>query len=315
MLLSEYLSEWLDSKALTLERSTYEAYMIYINRHMIPYFEEKKIELEKLKAKQVLEYCQYLQRYGRADGKGGLSNVSVKKHLCVLKQALNDAVIYEYIDHNPALPVKLPRVAALTNDIYFLTLEEAQKVINAFDGHNLKPVVVLALYYGLRRSEVLGLRWSAVDFERDTITINHTVVKNLTIIEKDRTKTETSRRTFELLPECREMLKALKASQNASKSKNKDGYIFCWEDGRLFRPDYVTRGFQRVLKSHGLPHMRFHDLRHSTASILFEKGWSLEDVKNWLGHSDIETTSNIYLHYGRSRKIMLANDMKNMFKI
>ena len=88
-----------------------------------------------------------------------------------------------------------------------------------------------------------------------------------------------------------------------------------WDDGRLFRPDYVTRGFQRALRSHGLPSMRFHDLRHSTASILFDKGWQLEDVKNWLGHADIETTSNIYLHYGRCRKIMLAEGMKDMLKI
>ena len=312
MYLSEYLAEWLNSKCLMLERSTYEAYTVYINRHMIPYFQKRKIELEKLKAKQVLEYCQHLQRCGRIDGKGGLGKASVKKHLCVLKQALNDAVLYEYIDHNPALPVKLPKVSAITTSVKFLTLAQAQEVINAFEGHNLKPVVVLALYYGLRRSEVLGLKWSAVDFTNNTITINHTVVKNLTIVSKDQTKTETSRRTFQLLPECREMLNALKTSQN---KRNKDGYIFCWEDGRLFRPDYVTRGFQRVLRSHGLPVMRFHDLRHSTASILFEKGWQLEDVKNWLGHSDIETTSNIYLHYGRCRKIMLAEGMEDMFKI
>ena len=312
MLLSQYLEDWLTSKCLTLERSTYEAYTVYIYRHMIPYFEQRKIELEKLKPKEVLAYCQHLQTNGRIDGKGGLGKASVKKHLCVLKQALNEAVLYECIDHNPALPVKLPRVATITKEANFLTLAQAQEVINAFEGHNLKPVVVLALYYGLRRSEVLGLKWSAVDFVNNTITINHTVVKNLTIVSKDQTKTETSRRTFQLLPECREMLNALKTSQN---KRNKDGYIFCWEDGRLFRPDYVTRGFQRVLRSHGLPVMRFHDLRHSTASILFEKGWQLEDVKNWLGHSDIETTSNIYLHYGRCRKIMLAEGMEDMFKI
>ncbi|MBE6665842.1 MAG: site-specific integrase [Ruminococcaceae bacterium] len=312
MLLSEYLSEWLDSKCLTLERSTYEAYTVYIHKHMIPYFEPKKIELEELKPKQVLSYCQHLQKNGRTDGKGGLGRASVKKHLCVLKQALNEAVLLEYIDRNPALPIKLPRVEHITQDVKFLTLTEAQDVINAFHGHKLKPVVVLALYYGLRRSEVLGLKWSAVDFKNNTLTVQHTVVKNLSIIEKDRTKTESSRRTFQLLPKCKEMLSELRAFQ---KNQNPNGYIFCWEDGRLFRPDYITRAFKRVLRLHGLPDMRFHDLRHNTASILFEQGWQLEDVKNWLGHSDIETTSNIYLHYGRSRKIMLADEMKNLFQI
>lgn len=312
MLFSEYLCEWLDGKSLTLERSTYEAYTVYVNKHMIPYFEARKTALETLKARDVLSYCQYLQKHGRVDGKGGLGKASVKKHLCVIKQALNDAVVLEYIPHNPASAVKLPRVSSVAQNVRFLTLAEAQEVINALEGHNLKPVVVLALYYGLRRSEVLGLKWSAVDFVRNTLTINHTVVKNLTTVGKDHTKTETSNRTFQLLPECKEMLSAMKASRNV---QNEHEYIFTWEDGRLFRPDYVTRGFQRALRAHGLPSMRFHDLRHSTASILFDKGWQLEDVKNWLGHADIETTSNIYLHYGRSRKIMLAEGMKDMLKI
>lgn len=312
MLLSEYLSEWLVGKSLTLERSTYEAYTVYINKHMIPYFAAENKVLETLKAKDVLLYCQHLQKHGRVDGKGGLGKASVKKHLCVIKQALNDAVVLEYIPHNPASAVKLPRVSSVAKNVRFLTLTEAQEVINALEGHNLKPVVVLALYYGLRRSEVLGLKWSAVDFDRNTLTINHTVVKNLTTVGKDHTKTETSNRTFQLLPECKEMLSAMKASRNV---QNEHEYIFTWEDGRLFRPDYVTRGFQRALRAHGLPSMRFHDLRHSTASILFDKGWQLEDVKNWLGHADIETTSNIYLHYGRCRKIMLAEGMKDMLKI
>lgn len=167
--------------------------------------------------------------------------------------------------------------------------------------------MVLALYYGLRRSEVLGIKWSAVDFDRNTLTICHTVVKNTSIVCKDSTKTEASRAVFQLLPEVREMLLDLK-----SKAPEDSEYICVWEDGRLMRPDYVTRGFQRVLKRNGLPKMRFHDLRHSTASILFDRGWSLEDVKNWLRHTDIETTSNIYLHYGRGRKILIAHDLSGV---
>ena len=79
------------------------------------------------------------------------------------------------------------------------------------------------------------------------------------------------------------------------------------------RPDTLTRTFQKVLRNNGLPHMRFHDLRHSTASILFDRGWSLEDVKQWLGHADIETTSNIYLHYRRSRLVLVGDDLTDVF--
>lgn len=196
------------------------------------------------------------------------------------------------------------RKSTLTERTVLLTAEEAQRVIQAFEGHNLYPVVVLTLYYVLRRSEVLGIKWSAIDFQRNALTICHTVVKNTSIVCKDSTKTEASRAVFELLPEVREMLLDLK-----EKAPQDSEYICVWNDGRLMRPDYVTRGFQRVLKRNKLPKMRFHDLRHSTASILFDRGWSLEDVKNWLRHTDIETTSNIYLHYGRGRKILISHDL------
>ena len=94
---------------------------------------------------------------------------------------------------------------------------------------------------------------------------------------------------------------------------NKSEYIFTQPDGRLYRPDCVTRSFQRALKRHNLPEMRFHDLRHSTASILFDKGWDLESVKAWLRHADIETTSNIYLHISKGRKHLLYKDMTGTF--
>ena len=90
-------------------------------------------------------------------------------------------------------------------------------------------------------------------------------------------------------------------------------YIFTHPDGSLYRPDCATRSFQGALKRHNLPEMRFHDLRHSTASILFDKGWDLEAVKSWLRHADIETTSNIYLHVSKNREHILATDMQGTF--
>ena len=312
MKVSEYLTEWLEAQELCIQRSTYESLTVYFNRHLIPYFEALNIELADLKAKHVQAYAKLKLKSGRLDGKqGGLSLVSVQKHISVLKQALNDAVVAEYIPNNPASFVKLPKQKnKLTERTVLLTAAEAQEVINAFDGHPLQAAVVITLYYGLRKSELLGLRWSAIDFQRNTLIINHTVVKSLTIECKDSTKTESSRRTFQLLPEVKEML--LQMRENCHTSGE---YIFCREDGSPMRPDTLTRSFQRVLHRHNLPMMRFHDLRHSTASILLDKGWSLEDIKNWLGHSDIETTSNIYVHYGRCRQILMANTLVGTFAI
>lgn len=265
-----------------------------------------------LSARHIKDYINHLRTNGRLDGKkGGLSDASVKKHLSVLKQALNEAVIFGYISHNPAAPVKIRRSQRpYSEKVVMMTASEAQKVIDAFKEHPLRPVVVLAFYYGLRRSEVLGLRWSAIDFERNELRIEHTVVKSLTIEAKDSTKTVSSRAVYDLLPDVRKMLLEM-----YEKRPPDTEYIHVWPDGRFFRPDYITRGFQRQLKRAGLPRMRFHDLRHSTASILFDRGMSVEDVKNWLRHDDIETTSNICLHYGRGRKKLISNEMNGMFQI
>lgn len=310
MTTTQFFQQWLDDQQYELQRSTYEAYTVYFNKHIIPYF-DRVGELINLTARHVKDYINYLRKNGRVDGKGGLGQASVKKHLSILKQALNDAVTDGFIPFNPALSVKIRRsTKAISNKAVMMTAGEAQEVIDAFKDHPLRPVVVMALMYGLRRSEVLGLRWSAINFNRNEIRIEHTVVKGLTIEAKDSTKTDGSRATYPILPEVRPILLEMYEKRIPGSE-----YLFCWPDGRLFRPDYVTRGFQRQLKNKGLRRMRFHDLRHSTASILFDRGMSLEDVKNWLRHDDIETTSNIYLHYGRGRQKVVSDAMNGMFQI
>lgn len=308
----DFFTEWLEDEKLVLQKSTYEAYTVYFNKHIVPYFSKHCEMLSDITSRDVKNYINYIKSDGRLDGKkGGLSDVSIKKHLSVLKQSLNDAVVYGYIPFNPAMSIKFRKITKSTyKTAIMMTVTEAQNVINAFKMHRLYPIVVLALYYGLRRSEVLGLRWSAIDFENNELRIEHTIVKNLTIEAKDSTKTDNSNATYELLPEIREMLLKMK-NENFTNSD----YVFVWEDGRCYRPDYVTRAFQKQLKKSHLAKMRFHDLRHSTASILFDKGMSLEDVKNWLRHSDIETTSNIYLHYGRARQKIVSSAVAGLFEI
>lgn len=308
MKVSTYFLEWLEGKRPDLQRSTYEAYVIYITRHIAPYFDDLGKELEELKPLDIKAYVTYKRTGGRKDGKtGGLSSVSVRKHLNVIKQALREAVLYGILPQSPADPVRVPKAPSVSTHAQFISLEQARDIIAALQGHPLHDVVYTTLYYGLRRSEVLGLKWSAVDFERNTLTICHTVVKASTIEAKDRTKTESSRRTFPLLPEVKALLQARKAQQAIESP-----YIFTDDKGVLFRPDYVTRGFQRAIKAKGLPVIRFHDLRHATATILFDMGWSVKDVQHWLGHTDIETTMNIYVAYGRGRQIALGGSLAGL---
>ncbi len=303
MTVAEYLCRWISEDELHVRTSTHQARTLVVTRHLIPGF--SGIELEDLTAAQCQAYADDKLRGGRADGCGGLSVVSVQKHISILRQALGDAVRLGLLPSNPAQYVRLPRQKEAPERMVFLTAEQARDLIAAFDGSWLRLPVILALYYGLRRSEVLGLQWSAIDFAANTLTVQHTVVHTMTVIAEDAVKSASSRRTFELLPEVRGELLALCPSSAR-------GYVFRRADGSPCRPDCLTRSFTRILERAGLPPMRFHDLRHSTASILFDRGWSLQDVKEWLGHSDIETTSNIYLHYSRGRKVLLARSLEGM---
>lgn len=307
MTVEVYLRQWLQGKAPDLERSTFEAYQIYLEKHIIPYFNALNKPLEDLKPLDIKGYVTAKRTGGRQDGReGGLSAVSVRKHLNIIKQALREAVLYEILPASPAEPVRLPPVTEISSQAKFISLPQSKEILAAFSGHRLYPLVLVTLYYGLRRSEVLGLRWSAVDFTTKEVRIVRTVVKNVTIVEKDRTKTVSSRRTFPLLPDVEKALQQLHPGK-------KDGYIFAREDGRPMRPDTVTKGFQRVLAAHNLPPMRFHDLRHATASILFDQGWSLVDVQTWLGHADIETTRNIYIAYNATRKVKMGGTLDGLF--
>lgn len=308
MRVAEYMNQWLEGKKADLQRATYEAYTIYIGKHINPYFDKLGKSLEELVPMDVKNYVVSKRNGGRLDGKqGGLSKVSVRKHLNVIKQAFSDAVLLGVLQVNPALVVKLPKTDSITENASFISVDEAKKILQAFAGHWMCPLVRITLLYGLRRSEVLGLKWSAVDFENATLTIRHTVVKNLTIEAKDGTKTKSSYRVFPLMPDIAEMLKGM-----VGENRGKDTYIFARENGEPLRPDSVTRGFQRVLVRKGLQKLRFHDLRHATATILFDNGWEVADVQHWLGHTDIETTMNIYVAYNCTRKLAVGGSLEGL---
>lgn len=135
---------------------------------------------------------------------------------------------------------------------------------------------------------------------------------------KDKTKNASSYRSFPLVSEIKDMLISEKKRQEQNrkefgKAYTKSPYIFVWDDGRPYTPDYVSHHFKRLLKKHNLQHIRFHDLRHSCASILLSQGYGLKDVQEWLGHADIKMTANIYGHLDIERKKSIANAMANAF--
>ena len=165
---------------------------------------------------------------------------------------------------------------------------------------------------------MLGLQWDGIDFERKSMTIRHTVSKVTEVVAKDKTKNASSRRTFPLTSEAVEIFTVAKRQEQRNRTAfgneyQENNYVFKWPDGHTYSPDYVSHRFNDLLKKHSLPHIRFHELRHSCASMMIAMGWSLNDVQEWLGHSDVKMTANIYAHLDTTRKNNIAESLAEKF--
>jgi Site-specific recombinase XerD len=190
-------------------------------------------------------------------------------------------------------------------------------------GTRLELPVMFGAFYGLRRSEVLGLKWDAIDFKSDTITIRHTVTscnidgKHM-LVASDNTKTKSSMRTLPLVPAFKEKLLAVRAEQEHNRklcgrayNKEYQGYICINEIGDIIKPTYITTEFPQLLERNGLRKIRYHDLRHSCASLLLANGVPMKQIQDWLGHSDFSTTANIYAHLDYNSKLSSASALQN----
>lgn len=197
--------------------------------------------------------------------------------------------------------------------------KQIENLIRVVKGDPIEFGVITASFYGLRRSEVLGLKWDAIDFENKTITIRHTVHEvtvdgKTKIVASDTTKTKSSYRSLPLVKPFEEILLKMKQEQEENKRlcgrcycQDYLDYIYVNQIGEIVKPGFVTAHFSAVLKANNLPHIRFHDLRHSCASLLFAQGVSLKEIQAWLGHSTIGTTANIYTHLDENNKLSSAN--------
>ena len=317
---TDYIRKWLDGVKNEVDIITYAGYKQYAEQHIIPYFEERRIILQNLTISDIEAYYTAKATGGRLDGKqGGLSLRTIKLHGVVLNLVLKKAMREQIIKTNPAEYAKYP--VALTHkakqEPEFYTVEQAQRLLEVTKGTPLHNMIYITFMYGLRRSELMGLRWDAVDFERDTIKINHTAVLGDKTVRKDSTKNETSRRTYPLLPEIRALLLDMRDKQDTNRAMlrdgyNESGYVFVHEDGRPYYPSYPTHELAKALKRNNLPHIRWHDLRHSCASMLIERGWHMKDISEWLGHADISTTMNIYGHISMEHKQELGKSLKGL---
>lgn len=313
---SDYVRIWLEQIARSVDPVTMQGYQVTADGHILPYFDEKKTALADVDCKTLQQYIDTKHTSGRLDGKGGLSPKSIRAHKNIISQALDMAVKNKLIPSNPCQFVILPPLVRYESTFYNET--QIKNLFAALKGDPMLPLVKITALYGLRRSELLGLQWDSIDFEAKTMSIRHTVAKVTEVIAKDKTKNASSRRTFPLTGEALDIFKVAKCQEEQNriafgKEYQENGYVFKWADGRPYSPDYVSHRFNDLLKKHSLPHIRFHELRHSCASMLIAMGWSLKDVQEWLGHSDIQMTANIYSHLDIARKTNIAASLANKF--
>lgn len=299
----DFMRQWLEVIQSQVKESTFNQYKRIVENSIIPFFGPMNIALQNLEPI-------HIQQYYKSKVDEGLSGNTVKHHHANIHKALQYALKLNWIAYNPADRVELPKVKAFTGNFY--NDEQIKELLNQIKGDVIETPVLLAATYGLRRSEALGLQWGAVDFERHTITIKHTVVPNRHgLICADTTKNKTSTRTLQMLPFIEEHLKRIRARQKQMQetlpySYIKSDYVCTWNNGSLIQPDYLSRHFKSFLQRKGLPLIRFHDLRHSSASLLIANGCSLKEVGEWLGHSCI-TTTNRYAHLQYQATVNMAN--------
>ena len=310
---TDFLSDWLKMMKNSVELSTYSNYEKSIKGKIIPYFNKRhpKLKLRDVTPKHIQDYYTYELEVEKVS-----PNTVIHRHANIHK-ALKYAFQTNLIDSNPAAKVQRPKKLRFETHPY--TADELDTLLRLVKGTNLEFGVMLAAFYGLRRGEVCGLKWDAIDFERKTITIRHTVVQtkvdgSTMLVKKDRTKTKSSHRTLPLVKPFEDFLLTIRDKQEINRrlcgssynTENLD-YIYVNELGELMKPNYLTQAFPVFLEKHGLRKIRFHDLRHSCATLLYANGVALKDIHEWLGHSDIATTSNIYTHLDYSSKVASAN--------
>lgn len=306
---SDYIRHWLTIAKRKVDEVTFQGYETLAVSQILPYFDASGIKLRDVTVEVLQAYIDEKHEHGRKDGKGGLSPASLRRHKNILFQTLNEAVKSNLLPSNPCQFLLLPPQEKYQSSYY--SAEQLQRLFDAIREEPLYPLVKITALYGLRRSELLGLKWDSIDFDANRLTIRHTVSKVTKPVEKDKTKNASSFRSFPLVDEAKAIFLAAKAAEKENrklfgKAYHENEYVFKWDDGHSYSPDYISQQFAKLLRKYDLPHIRFHELRHSCASLLLNSGFTLKDVQEWMGHADIKMTADIYGHLDTARKQTMA---------
>lgn len=287
---SEYLKKWHEDYCKNkLASSTCENYWIILDKHLIPAL--GAIPLSKLKPLHIQDY------YAKALSKG-LSLRSVQYHHAILRKALQQAVKWKLIPYNPADGAESPRPQRKEQNV--LPAEKVNEFLERISGDPFYPLIYTALWTGMRRGELLGLRWRDVDLKGKSINVVQSLRWVAGECRFEDVKTEKSRRNIPIPDALVTFLKKLRKEQAEIKLRQENyqdyGLVFCRPDGAPWCPSTITHHFHDLAKNAGFPDLRFHDLRHTHATLLLKQGVHPKVVQERLGHASITTTMDIYSH-------------------
>jgi len=278
---------------------TYERYKEALDLHIIPAL--GRYQLQKLTAPQI-------QAFYARETANGLAPATIRYYHSVLHNALDVAMKWDLVSRNVCDLVEPPRKQRF--EMQPLTIEQSQKLLKTLHGHRWEALYTLALATGLRRGEILGLKWQDIDFSAGKLQVQRILSRipanvpesgHTHIYVEAEPKTQKSRRNIEVAPFALAALLEHQIQQEEAKQKAGEywedhDYVFCTAIGKHLNPNHVVDDLKRLLKRGNLPDIRFHDLRHSVASLMFAMEIHPKIVQELLGYSTISITMDIYSH-------------------
>ena len=300
-IVSDFAKEYLSIQKTSLSPTSYVLYEGIIEQHILPMF--GRMRLRDIKTYHVQDFIMKLNSMPRNDGKSGyISPQTVKRYTTVLRSMLTMAYKMYYMDDDVGLSRRLTFPKEHYQEVDIFKIEEIKAILEAAKAEpiNIRLLIEVALFTGMRRGEIVGLKWSDINFDKQCLSVKRSIYKpkGEKSIEKE-PKSHSSFRTI-AIPNCLcETLKKYKKSQEEHSLsfatwQNLE-YVFTDKNGNVMNPQTPTKQFSKFLDRHNIRHLKFHCLRHTSATLLLSNGCDIKTVSARLGHSSIETT-NIYVH-------------------
>lgn len=288
--LSVWMDNWLTNYLPNIEATTRAGYKEKIETYINPYL--GNTPLKALKTDNIQAWINMLNQRG-------LGPKTIRNAYNNLNAALKKAVVLRMLPYNPCEGTALPKLKRYQAKVY--NSQDIQKALKATYGTTMFLPVVLASLVGLRRGEVCALKWENIDFAAEKIHVCENRVHGEKEVIEKAPKSEAGNRTIPMSKEVVNILSAAKLQYYNDAAEYGPGfrdlgYVFHNENGTPYHPDSLTAKWRRFLQRSNLPYIRFHDLRHSNATVLIAAGVNPKVVQQWLGHSDISITLNTYTH-------------------